>query len=174
MEVKLFLVFLALLSIGNLNAQTPAPSPPPNTGVPVWKCKLPGGTYEVAVNAILAVSSHEYLVDGVARVTEVNVDTTGSLLARFYYIEPITPNSPIGLGQSALDKAGELANELAERTGQDQPWKKVVKSYPTTTHARTVEYRVESAEQLTHIFHSAETAFRQRRQTDLTINQDKP
>ena len=79
------------------SAQTPAQTPPPNPGQPVWKCKLPGGVYEVAVNAMLAVSTHEYLVDGVARVTEVNVDTTGSLLARFYYLEPLTPNSPIGL-----------------------------------------------------------------------------
>ena len=106
----------------------------------MWRCDLPGGTYEVAIRAILAVSMHEYIVDGIARVTEMNIDTPGTMAVRFYYIEPLTTNSPLGIGQATLDKVQELAKEAGERVSPgDSPGDKVVKNYPTTTHAHTVE-----------------------------------
>ncbi len=126
----------------------------------MWRSELPGGTYEVALNAIIAVSIHEYAVDNTARVTEVNIDTSGSMSVRFYFLEPNIPNSPIGLGQSTLDKAQEMVREAVDRTGQSDIWTKVVKNYPTTTHAHTIEYRLESKEQLQKLFHSADVAFR--------------
>ena len=46
-----------------------------------------------------------------------------------------------------------------DRTGQGDVWKKVVKNYPATTHARTVEYRLTSREQLNKIFAGAEDIF---------------
>src|SRR4051812_6518678 len=163
---RFFLVaLLTCASALPLTAQTPAatPSVPTPTGnnaaKALFRCTLPGGTYEVAVSAIIAVTSHEYLVDGVARVVEVNIDTNGSLLARFYFIEPNTPNTPSGIGASTLETAQRLLTEGADKTGQDV-WKKVVKSYPTTTHARTVEYRLESREQLNKVYAAAEEAFR--------------
>ncbi len=155
-----FLILLVVaLSIAPLGAQTPATSSTAtNTPLPApfWRCQLPGGTYEVRLGAIQAVSRHEYVVDGAARVTEVNVDSSGTLLARFYFLEPATPNVPIGT--EAVKKAQELVTEAADRTGQDV-WKKVVKSHPTTTHARTVEYRLTSKEQLQSLFQSLQTAF---------------
>ena len=102
---------------------------------------------------------HRNDLNGVAQVTEVNIDTTGNMAVRFYFIEPVTPNSPVGVGQSAIDRAGELAQELQDRMGQDT-WKKVIKNYPTSTHAHTIEYRVDSKDDLDKIFASAELAFR--------------
>lgn len=152
--------FLLFLTLAGARAQTPTPTPTPEPArQPIWRCELSGGIYEVALHSIISVSSHEYIVDGVARVTEVNVDTAGSMAVRFYYIEPLTPQSPVGLGQSALDRVQELGKEIAGRTGQDA-WQKVVKNYPTTTHARTIEYRLESAEALKKLFNSADNAFR--------------
>ena len=153
------ILILLLATGGSVFGQTPTPTPassaspsptvtPAPAQVPIWRCDLPGGTYEVVLHAVLAVSSHEYVVDGVARVTEVNVDTQGNMAVRFYFIEPNTPTSPIGLGQSAVDRISDLAKEAAGRAGQDDLWKRVVKSYPATTHSHTIEYRVESAEQL--------------------------
>ena len=162
MKKLLLLVVVSSLSPCCLLAQTPQPSPGETTSLaaPIWKCSLPGGTYEVALRSIVSVSIHEYLANGVARVNEVNIDTAGSALVRFYFLEPLTPNSPIGFGQSAIDKAKELLTEAAERAGQEEVWKKVVKDYPTSTHAHTIEYRVETKEQLDKIFKSAESAFR--------------
>ena len=125
----------------------------------MWRCNLPGGSYSVALRSIVSVSSHEYVVDGLARVTEVNIDTTGSALVRFYYIEPNTPNTPGGIGAGTLQKAQELLTQGAEMSGQDA-WKKVVKNYPTTTHARTIEYRITDKDTLTKLYASAEGALR--------------
>ena len=134
-------IFLALLLAATAAAQTPTATPAPSTttpsAIPLFKATLPGGTYEVAVKSIIAVTQHEYLVDGAARVTEVNIDTTGSILVRFYYIEPAPPNVPSGLGASAVEKAQQYLQQGADKTGIDA-WKKVIKNYPTTTHARTV------------------------------------
>jgi hypothetical protein len=146
----------------------PVPQPPPLPGQatgtptpptsPIWKCTLPGGTYEVALRSISAVSSHEYLIDGGVRVTEVNIATNGSLLARFYYLEPNTNIAPTAPGAAVIDRAQSLVTDAASRTGVDV-WQKVIKSYPTSTHAHTVEYRLSSKESLQALFSSAEQAF---------------
>ena len=169
--MKPLLLALALFPLA-LFAQAPTPPTTSATtsNIMLFRAKLPGGTYEVAVRSIVAVTSHEYLVDGIARVTEVNIDTNGSLLVRFYFLEPTVPNSPSGLGQATIDKAQELLKQAAEKTGQDV-WKKVVKNYPTTTHARTVEYRVVEKEHLNKIYEAAEEAFRLQKNKSVTIGE---
>lgn len=174
MKILSSLLVLAATVAAGL-AQAPAPATPAPAGnqsvIPLFRAKLPGGTYEVAVRAIISVASHEYLVDGVTRVTEVNIDTAGSLLVRFYYLEPAAPNTPAGIGSATVAQTQRLLKEAAEKTGQDV-WKKVIKNYPTTTHARTVEYRLESMEQLNKVFESAEAALRTQKDTRVTIGGD--
>ncbi len=164
--MKFLPVLFLILAAPFLHAQsTPNPNATPSpTNILMWRCNLPGGSYSVALRSIVSVSTHEYLVDGAVRVTEVNIDTTGNALARFYYIEPNTPNSPIGLGTSTIEKAQQLLQEGAERSGQDV-WKKVVKNYPTTTHAHTIEYRVTDKDTLGKLFDSAESALRLNKNT---------
>jgi hypothetical protein len=149
---------LLFAQAANPAAATPLPA---NTAIPMWRCQLPGGTYEVALRSIIAVSSHEYLIDGGARVTEVNIDTSGSMLVRFYYIEPNTPSTPLsGLGAATIEKAQQILSSTQDNSSGQEVWQKVVKSYPTTTHAHTVEYRLSSKDQAQALFTSAETAFR--------------
>jgi hypothetical protein len=176
MRAFLFLCFLTLATISFGQSPTATATSPPDTSptpdsLPnIWRCDLPSGTYEVALRAIVSVSRHEYIVDGVARVAEVNVDTQGNMAVRFYYIEPNLPKAPSGVGQSALDRLSDLAKEAAQRTGQEEIWKRVVKSYPTTTHTHTVEYRVASDEQLKKIFTSAQNAFETGRGATLKVD----
>jgi hypothetical protein len=166
------LSLILLLATMEVDGQAPTPggTQPGNAPsvLPLFRAQLPGGIYEVATRSMVAVSSHEYLVDGAARVVEVNVDTTGSLLARFYFIEPNTPAPASGLAAGALEKAQQLLATAGDKTGVDV-WKRVVKSYPTTTHARTVEYRVQSREDLNKIFDAADEAFRMQRQKTVKI-----
>lgn len=143
----------------NNNNNPSASATPTGTRVPLWICNSPGGTYEVALRSIVSVSTCEYIANGAAHVTEVNIDTQGNMAVRFYFIEPVTVNAPGGVGQSAIDKAQEITQELQDRSGQDV-WDKVVKDYPTTTHMHTVEYRVDTKDDLMKIFTSAEAAFR--------------
>ncbi len=156
-----------LLAAPVLCAQTPAPATPaPGTAMPMWRANLPGGSYSVALRSIVSVSTHEYVVDGAARVTETNIDTTGAALVRFYFIEPNTINAPAGFGAATVEKVQQLLQEGADKTGQaGDAWKKVVKSYPTTTHQRTIEYRLASKEEVQKIFDSAEAAFRLNKNT---------
>jgi hypothetical protein len=160
--MKFFLIIFVAFAVAT-RAQSPSPTespaPTPTSRLAIWRCELPGGTYEVALRAIVSVSVHEYVVDGVARVNEVNVDTQGNMAARFYYLEPTAAKSPLGVGQSAIDRISDLAREAGQRVGAEEVWQRVVKSYPTTTHAHTIEYRVESEDQLKQIFTSAQGAF---------------
>jgi hypothetical protein len=156
------------------SAQQPGSSPSPSPQLPaarqsLWRCELPGGVYTVALHSVISVSKHEYTVDNAARVTEVNLDTAGSLTVRFYFLEQNLPASPLGIGQSTIDKAQELIREGTERTGQADIWRKVLKTYPATTHARTVEFRLESKEELNRIFESADIAFRTGRPATVKI-----
>ena len=136
--------------------------------MPLFRAQLPGGVYEVAVRSIVSVSTHEYLVDGAVRVIEMNIDTNGSILARFYFLEPVVPSPPSGMGASVVDKAQQVLTQAADKTGQDV-WKKVVKNYPTTTHARTVEYRLQSRDDVNKLFEAADDAFRMQKSRSVKI-----
>ena len=159
MRTHWLLFFLGAAALAHGQTPSPSPSTTPVPRLAYWRCELPGGTYEVAIRAIVSVSSHEYIVEGAARVNEVNVDTQGNMAVRFYFIEPTVAKSPIGAGQSAVDRITDLAKEAGQRVGADHIWERVVKTYPTTTHAHSIEYRVESEEQLKQIFTSAQGAF---------------
>jgi hypothetical protein len=135
-----------------------------------WRCELPGGVYLVNLSSLASVSIHEYVVDAAARVTELTVATNSAVVARFYYIEPMIRKSPVGFGQSLNDKAQER-EEASNRTGMEVVWKKVVKNYPLTTHAHTVEYRVESVDQLKKLEKSLEDAVRLNKDTQIKISE---
>lgn len=129
----------------------------------MWRAELPGGNYSVALASIASVSTHEYVVDRAVKVFELTIGTNSAIVARFYYVEPLKPNAPGGIGQSAVDKVQEKVQEGVQRvTGEsgDPLLTGVIKSYPTTTHAHTVEYRVASRDEITKMFKSVEGAWR--------------
>jgi len=148
---------LALGAFAQDSSPTPTPSPTPSR-LPIWECDLPGGKYLVAVRSIVSVSKHEYLVDGV-RIVEVNVDTDGNMAVRFYYIAPPVSNSSVV--QDAMDAAKEAADTITGKATPERPWEKVVKTYPTTTHAHTIEYRLNHENDTDTILNSASQALRE-------------
>ena len=107
-----------------------------------WKASLPGGEYMVALNSISSIAKHTYIVDGAARVYEVTVADKSSAIARFYFIEPVTESSPINAGQVVLDRLKSVSKEATERVGAGDVWDQVIKNYPNSTHAKTMEYRL--------------------------------
>lgn len=158
MNPLLPLCLLVVSAIVPAMAQAPVPPAPPVSDA-ILRCTLPGGTYSVAVRSIVSVSTHEYLGDGGIRVTELNIDTTGSLLSRFYYLEPAIPSVAAPLADPVQERAQQLLGVATEKVGADA-WKKVIKNYPTTTHARTVEYRLTKKEQIKTLFEAAEASLR--------------
>jgi len=123
-----------------------------------WQANLPGGEYIVALSQISSISKHNYIIDGALRVTEVVIDTTGNSLARFYYIVPISEDSGSALGAGLTDRARELLDQTGKRTGVNANTI-VAKQYPTTTHAKTVEYRISDERDLEQLFNSARKAW---------------
>lgn len=122
-----------------------------------WQASLPGGNYIVALDRISSVSKHTYIIDGNLSVTEVVIDTNGNSLVRFYYIEPAGSDaSNIGAGISRRSK--EILEKAGQRTGVDVNTT-VAKQYPTTTHSKTVEYRVSDEGDLNKLYGSVTNAW---------------
>lgn len=116
----------------------------------------------VALDRISAISRHKYVLDGALIVDEVNIDALGQALVRFYFITPITDeiagNGAAGAAVRAVERGKELIERSANRAGTDVH-NMVVKKYPDTTHAKTIEFRVQTAQQLTELYQSVRTAW---------------
>ena len=164
--LALFCVFS--VTTAALYAQAGAPGQPPNadptkTGDSVgpnrfWQATLAGGHYMVALDRIVSVSRHKYVLDGTLIVDEVNVDTTGQALVRFYFISPITDGVKSNAVTQLADRGKELLDKAAQRGGTDIQ-NMVVKKYPETTHAKIVEYRLMSEADLTSLYSSVSSAW---------------
>lgn len=167
MKILLF-ALLSLLGSTTAIAQNSAPATPasPNqeevTRDGLWDGKLAGGSYLVRCTQILALSKHEYVADGTARVVEVNLTMNSNMTVRFYYLEPVRleGGGVVGAGQQAIDKARELMKDAASRVSPSLTTPKVVKSYPASTHAHTVEFVLPSEERLNSLHASLERSFR--------------
>lgn len=149
----LHLAFAATLATGFAQNQ-----PPANSGGGLedgikgfWECETPTGKFVIRLDQIASVSQHEYIIDGTVKVYELTVDTVGSMIARYYYIEPITAGSPLSIGKATIDRLREVAGEAGSRVGLDTE-RDVIKHYPDTTHAKTAEFRLQTRENLNQIY----------------------
>lgn len=157
-------IWCLLSSQGYGQRATPAASPaqsPASTSRPdaLWRCELPGGVYLVALRSIVSISSHEYVVDGLARVTEVNVATASTVEVRFYFLEPMSAE-PTSTTTATVEMLQQRVQDLSTSHPEvEAVWQKVVKNYPTTTHAHTVEYRLNSKADLQSLYESLEQSW---------------
>lgn len=145
-----------------------ADSPEPNR---FWQASLAGGHYMVALDRITSISRHKYLLSGGIIVDEVTVDTVGQSLARFYFVSPVTDSSKNAAGNEVarmVDRGRELVDKAASRLGTDAPYM-VHKDYPNTTHAKTVEYVVQSTQELGALYNSVRTAWESGKGRKFTI-----
>lgn len=129
----------------------------------MWRAEFPGGNYAVALRSIASISTHEYVVDRAVKVYEMTIATSGAVVARFYSIEPIKPTAPGGVGQSVVDKVQEKVQDGVQRVTAEtnEPMlNAVIKNYPTTTHAHTVEYRFATRDDVLKAYRSLERAWR--------------
>jgi hypothetical protein len=118
-----------------------------------WEASLAAGEYSVSLGSITSISKHSYVLDGALLVTEVTVDTTGSSLARFYYMEPITKDTNFNALERIQQRAEELRKRSQKRSGTKAD-EMAQKSYPATTHARTIEFRIMSEVELNALYSS--------------------
>jgi len=128
----------------------------------VYQVELDTGNYQVDLNRVTSISMHRFYVDGVFSVDEITVDTLGNTVTRFYFVDRNRDiNAPRGIGQSMIDRAQQKVDDVKDRVGAPSIIDKaVVKSYPTTTHAHTVEYRVLSKDQLDSLYNHITDSWR--------------
>ncbi len=122
----------------------------------------------VALDRISSISKHTYVIDGTLRVTEVVIDTNGNSLARFYYIIPVSEDSGSNVGGGLTTRAKELLDKAGERTGVNGNTI-VSKQYPTTTHAKTVEFRVSDEGDLDKLYSNVRKAWTRGKGNKFTI-----
>ena len=107
-----------------------------------WQLSLPDGNFMVALERIASISRSTYVLDGGLIVTEVTIDTVGNALCRIYQITPAGEGGAASVVKNGTQRALELAGRAEEVTGSNLTTM-VQKSYPTTTHAKTIEYRIQ-------------------------------
>lgn len=137
-----------------------------------WQANVGGGHYMVALDRISAISRHKYVLDGAVMVDEVTVDALGQALARFYFLTPLTDamtGSAAGNAASRIVDRGREIIDKAASTAGTEVHNMVVKKFPETTHAHTIEYRVLSEQELTGLYNSVRTAWESGRGRKFTI-----
>lgn len=122
-----------------------------------WQVDLPGGSYIVALDRITSISQHAYIIDGNISVTEVVIDTSGNSLARFYFIKPVVQGAS-NLGADLSQRGKDLLNKVSQQIEVNSD-SAVIKQYPSTTHAKTVEFHISNATTLDALIDSARTAW---------------
>ncbi|RYD30583.1 MAG: hypothetical protein EOP87_16395 [Verrucomicrobiaceae bacterium] len=174
MKTRALLLFAVLAAVVSAEAQVTPPFQPkddPESTKPAapagelssikgfWQARLAGGEYAVATERITSVSRHSYVLDGTLLVDEVTIDTTGQALARFYFLSPMGANNSVGgTAGAAMERGRGMLDAAGQRTGVEAD-NVVIKKYPDTTHARTIEYRLATQAELTNLFNSAKEAW---------------
>ena len=123
-----------------------------------WQGSLPGGSYLVALSRITSISKHAYLLDGNVIVTEVTIDTLGDTTMRVYQITPAAQYGTLATGRKIVERGKDLLDRAGQRTGADVA-NMVQKQYPSTTHSKTIEFRVKDLGTLDALHSSATTAW---------------
>ncbi len=119
-----------------------------------WQCNINGGEIMVAVDRIGSISKTQYLLDGGLLCTEVTIDTLGGQsLTRIYHVVPATEAVAANAATKIVDRAKEVLDNTSARSGS-RLHEMVQKSYPTTTHAHTVEFRVMQLQDLEALYSS--------------------
>ncbi|MBJ06915.1 MAG: hypothetical protein CMO40_07345 [Verrucomicrobiaceae bacterium] len=123
-----------------------------------WQGTLPGGSYLVALSRITSISKHSYLLEGNVIVTEVTIDTVGDTTMRVYQITPAAQYGTLATGRKIVERGQDLLDRAGQRTGADIT-NMVQKQYPSTTHAKTIEFRVQDLGTLEALHRSATSAW---------------
>lgn len=122
----------------------------------VVKCLVPLADVEF-------IGQQNYIVDGNIEVWEVTASMRSKTFLRFYHITEIAGAAwkRLASGAASVDEMiSGISGQPAMTPSMQSPRNtKVVKNYPVTTHAQTVEYRVQKREQVEALYLSLRDAF---------------
>ena len=118
-----------------------------------WEANLKGGNYMVKLGSVSAISNHAYVLDGSLVVTEVNIDTPGSALVRFYQVTPLAAYKQSEI-TNLLSEGVSTIKDLTSNLNISEAASLAQKQYPQTTHAKTIEFQIDTLEQLSSLYKS--------------------
>ncbi len=133
-----------------------------------WQLALPDGHFMVSLDSIASISRSSYVLNGGLIVTEVTIDTTGNALCRIYQITPTAEQGGSSAAQRLTERARNLTDRIDQITGSEIA-NMVQKSYPTTTHAKTIEYRIQELTTLDSLYQSLNQAWSEGRGRRFTV-----
>lgn len=151
--ICVFVIFLSHLTWAQ-NQRPPQPNnsselnvEETNNGWFMWQGR-DDTSYRVRLGSVQSYGVQKYeIADAGVHVTELTIDSIGSVSARFYYIEP-SQNTNQTAASRAVNRAVDRVGELTENATGFNLADLVIKSYPDTTHSHTMEYRLRSAEEI--------------------------
>jgi hypothetical protein len=155
--MKFIITSFLLLTAALTFAQTSTPGTPgeAESNPRFWQASFAnGGHYLVKLDRISSASKHEYIGNGTARVIEVTIGTDTAVVSRFYFFEPVGKDSSLAAVNVVASRAEDVVKEAASRVSPTAGKLNVVKDYPNTTHAHTVEYALQSEETLNSLYTS--------------------
>ena len=117
-----------------------------------------GGHYMVRLSNVASASKQIYISDGLARVVEVNIGCDSATVVRFYFLEPVGKDTPIAAASTILDRGTDLAKQAAGKVSPTASQLQVVKNYPTSTHAHTVEFVIQDEATINSLYSSLMSA----------------
>jgi hypothetical protein len=155
-----FTAVLFLASFGIHAQETPQNKPT----FPLWTAPLPNaqGSYAVSLNSICSVALEKYDLkfdDKVFPITECSIETVGGKTARFYFVDEDKREKKDGPVEQAKDAIASVVPGMEENSEKDQKKLRVVKIYPESALAGTVEYRLSSEKKVTDLYQNLRDAW---------------
>lgn len=120
----------------------------------LWQAKLDDTSLiTLAVQQIVSVTMHPYLLNGENLVTEVTIDTAGNNSIRFYYVHSAEEKADITDPESLVKSAKK---RLTQAPSQPKASEKPIASlkFPEGVYAHTIEYQVGCFKTLEAIYKS--------------------
>lgn len=149
----LFSFFITNLLLAQEDEPSSIPTEPSQLAVgSFWEANIRGNHYIINSSRITSIGKQEYMAEGV-KISEVTITSSSSAIARFYYIELAGKSSSLNGVSNSISRLEQLTNGVADRAGID-PYI-VIKNYPTTTHAHTIEYRLQNLSSIEQLYKSA-------------------
>ncbi len=131
-----------------------------------WEANVSGGNYMVALDRISSISMHTYVLGGFL-IHEVDIDTNGAALARFYTIDLVGADNKANIAKNLADRAKDIAKRGGNRAGVDPAT--TTEKTPATTHAKTIEYKLATKSDLDQLYNSLKRALREGRGRKFSI-----
>lgn len=133
---------------------------------PLWTAPIPTsqGAYSLSLNSICSVSLEKYdlkFEDKVYPITECSVETVGGKTARFYFVDENKKEKKDGPIEQAKETLATVVPGMEEDEESEENQKKlrVVKIYPESSLAGTVEFRLSTAKKVTDLYQSLRDAW---------------